>query len=184
MKDESIIELFWSRSEGAIAALTEKYGALVSRIAYNITGSRPDAEECANDTYLKVWNSIPPKRPESLSAYTAKIARNSALSRLRENNAQKRGEYSLALDELCDSVTAEETPETELSASELTRLINEFLTSEKTADRDLFVRRYYLGEPVFEIASETSTAPEKITARLSRQRARLAKFLAKEGYDV
>ena len=184
MKDESIIELFWSRSESAIAALTEKYGALISHITYNVTGNRSDAEECANDTYLSVWNSIPPKRPSSLSAYTAKIARNRALSMMREKNAQKRGEYSLALDELYDTVASAETPESELSASELSRIINSFLASEKTADRDLFIRRYYLGEPVFEIASETSVAPEKISARLSRQRARLASFLKKEGYDV
>ena len=184
MKDESIIELFLSRSERAIAALTDKYGALITRIAYNVTGSRSDAEECSNDTYLKVWNSIPPERPRSLSAYTAAIARNRALDMIRARSAEKRGEYSLALDELYDTVASAETPETELSASELSRIINSFLASEKTVDRDLFVRRYYLGEPVFEIASEMSEDPKKITARLSRQRARLASFLKKEGYDV
>lgn len=57
MKDESIIELFWSRSERAIAALTEKYDALIMKITYNITGNKADAEECANDTYLGVWNA-------------------------------------------------------------------------------------------------------------------------------
>lgn len=106
------------------------------------------------------------------------------MSKLRENTAEKRGEYASALDELYDTVTAADTPETELSASELARLINAFLASEKTSDREFFIRRYYLGEPVFEIAREFSVMPERVSSRLSQQKERLARFLTKEGYDI
>ncbi len=184
MKDESIIELFWSRSERAITELAEKYGRLVMKIARGILGSKEDAEECSNDTYLGVWNTVPPTRPNSLSAYTARIARNCALTRKKTNTAQKRGEYDVALDELCCTLASDESPEDELSASELARLIDLFLDGEKGIDRELFVRRYYLAESLFDIACDTGLTKERISVRLVRVRERLKQYLEKEGYSV
>ena len=69
MRDHEIIELYWARNESAITATAEKYGSYCHTIAYNILHSKEDAEECANDTYLGAWNSIPPQRPNRLSIY-------------------------------------------------------------------------------------------------------------------
>ena len=91
MNDHEIIGLYWSRSESAIAATAEKYGNYCHAIAYNILHSSDDAEECANDTYLSAWNTIPPQRPNRLSIYLGKITRNLALNRYKRCTAQKRG---------------------------------------------------------------------------------------------
>jgi DNA-directed RNA polymerase specialized sigma24 family protein len=72
LEDERIVELFFDRSEEAVAALLEKYGAQCRKMAGNILGDARDAEECVNEAYLGVWNTIPPKRPKSLSAYLLK----------------------------------------------------------------------------------------------------------------
>lgn len=69
MRDHEIIELYWARNESAITATAEKYGNYCHTIAYNILRNKEDAEECANDTYLGAWNSIPPQRPNRLSIY-------------------------------------------------------------------------------------------------------------------
>ena len=89
MDDEKIIELFFARSEQAIAELAEKYGSVCGRVAENILGSRADAEECVNDAYLAVWNAVPPVRPDPLGAYVCRIARNLALKKYRANTAAK-----------------------------------------------------------------------------------------------
>lgn len=81
MRDEEIIALFFERSEQAIEALRDKYGVPVRCVARNILGSRQDAEECENDTYLGCWNSIPPHRPDPLKTYVCRIARNLAVTR-------------------------------------------------------------------------------------------------------
>ena len=78
MEDEKIIALFWSRSEQAIEETAAKYGRLCRKIAGNILENEQDTEECLNDTYLGVWNSIPPARPAVLRAYVCRIARNLA----------------------------------------------------------------------------------------------------------
>lgn len=101
MRDEEIIALFFERSEQAIEALRDKYGVPVRCVARNILGSRQDAEECENDTYLGCWNSIPPHRPDPLKTYVCRIARNLAVTRYHSNTAQKRNSsYDAAFEEL------------------------------------------------------------------------------------
>lgn len=91
MQDDKIVELYWKREETAIAATEKKYGAYLMKIAYNILADIEDSRECVNDTYLKTWNCIPPYRPEALSAFLAKIARQTAIDIFRRKTSKKRG---------------------------------------------------------------------------------------------
>lgn len=51
-------------------------------------------EECVNDTYLGVWNTVPPQQPDPLR----KITRNLAAKLYHTNTAQKRNShYDVAL---------------------------------------------------------------------------------------
>lgn len=84
MEDTQIIHLFYKRSEQAIAALEKKYGRLCCKIANNILNSSEDVEECVNDAYYAVWNSIPPQNPAPLSAYVCRIVRNLEQQRQRQ----------------------------------------------------------------------------------------------------
>ena len=81
MEDAGIIELFWERSERAIAELSEKYGAFCFAVAMNVLSDAEDAEECVNDTWLRAWNAIPPERPRHLRAWLGKITLSLALNR-------------------------------------------------------------------------------------------------------
>lgn len=101
MEDSKIIELFFERSEQAIAELSYKYGGVCRKIAFNILNNLQDVEECVNDTYLEAWNSIPPQNPNPLVTYICKITRNIALKKYRYNTAKRRnGFYDISLSEL------------------------------------------------------------------------------------
>ena len=63
MRDIDIIALFDRRDEQAIAEMQRKYGSYCRTVALNILKNASDAEECLNDVWLKVWNSIPPAAP-------------------------------------------------------------------------------------------------------------------------
>lgn len=106
MEDGQIVRLYCNREERAIQETARKYAAYCHGIAYRILENHPDAEEVVNDTYLRVWNSIPPAKPQSLSAYLGKISRRLALNRWRSGQAKKRGagEAALALEELADCI--------------------------------------------------------------------------------
>ncbi len=182
LEDREIISLFFERSEQAIAELEGKYGAAVRKTAANILSSRQDVEECANDTWLGVWNSIPPQHPDSLAAYVCKIARNLALGRFHSNTAQKRnGQYDLVLDELEECIPASVNVEADYEEKEISAAIVRFLDSLGYEDRFCFVRRYWYGDSVSEIADVTGGSSHRISVRLSRVREKLRRDLKKEG---
>ena len=102
MDDEKIIALYWARLEKAITETKRKYGRYCYAIAYRILRNPQDAEECENDTYLDVWNQIPPSRPTAFSTFLGIITRRISLDRFRKSHAEKRGggETAVSLDEL------------------------------------------------------------------------------------
>lgn len=182
MEDEKIVALLFLRSEQAIPALTAKYEPRLRRLARNILRSERDAEECVNDTWLAVWNSIPPQRPQSLAAYVLALGRNTALSRYHKNTARKRNSfYDTALDELEDCLASAETAESALEARELGRQINEFLESLGREDRVMFLRRYWFADSVADIAKAMGARPDRVSVRLHRTRERLKKYLTERG---
>ena len=101
MKDQQIIDLYFARDEQAIVETDKEYGAACMRISLNILNSRPDAEECVSDTYLGVWNSIPPQRPAHFGAFVCRIARNLSLKRFRDLHRQRRNrDLEVAMEDL------------------------------------------------------------------------------------
>lgn len=89
MEDKQIIELYWNRLENAIEETSRKYGRYCHYIANNILQNREDSEECVNDSYFKVWNVIPPYKPQSLRTFLGKITRNQALHIWEKKHAKK-----------------------------------------------------------------------------------------------
>lgn len=185
LEDSKIIALFDERSEQAIVELDRKYGVAVKKTASNILYNKQDVEECANDTYLAVWNTIPPQKPKPLISYVCRIARNLAVNRAYAKAAAKRNAaYDLALDELEECIPSGFDLETELEARELSAAINRFLAGLPAEDRKLFVRRYWYSYSVTELAAITRTTPNRISVRLFRIREKLRRALLKEGLLV
>ena len=185
MEDQRIIQLFWERDQGAIAALARKYGRYCRTIAENILRSREDAEECVNDVYLRVWNAVPPQRPQALPAFLGRIVRNLSISRWRRERAQKRyaGLENLlsGLEEcLPDPKGVEETVE----GRELTCRIEVWLESLPRDDRVVFLRRYWYGQEVQVLAKDWGVTPNQMAKRLQRLRKSLKHNLEQEGFTV
>ncbi len=185
MTDEEIIALFAERSEQAIPELAKEHGAAVRRVALNILGDAEDAEECVNDTWLGAWNSIPPARPSPLRTYVCRIARNLAVKRYHAERAQKRdSRYDLALDELAECLPDRGGVEDSLAARELAGTISAFLDTLPYEDKFLFMRRYWYGDPLPEIAEMAGMRCGTAAVRLHRVREKLRKHLKKEGVPV
>jgi RNA polymerase sigma-70 factor (ECF subfamily) len=178
MDDNTIIDLFWQRSEDALSAVADRFGSYCRVIANNILRSDADAEECVNETWLNAWNAIPPARPGKLKAFLGRITRNLALNRYEASRSRKRGggSVALALDELAE-LPAPETAE----AGEITRVINDFLDSEPSENAGVFVKRYWYLMEIRQIAAETGYSESKITSLLFRMRGRLKQQLESEG---
>lgn len=185
MDDSMIIELFFERSEQAIIELSNKYGFICAKVADNILNNRQDTEECVNDAYLAVWNTIPPQKPDPLLSYVCRIVRNLSLKKYLENTAKKRNSfYDVALDELADCIPASESVEDELAAKEVAGMINSFLATLDRQSRVMFVRRYWHADSIEDIAVMFHKSRHYISVRLSRIRKALKQYLETEGISV
>lgn len=180
--DDVIITLLQSRDETALEMIHTKYGGLIRSVAFNVYRSDTVAEECLNDTLLSIWDTIPPKEPESVSAYAVTIARNKAIDRVKSAVAQKRAipeaaEYSEMLDELS---FAEDIAEAVVDKIELGRILNEFLRAQTKKNREIFMRRYFDVESVSSISANMHISKNALNIRLSRMRKELAEKLGQE----
>ena len=185
MKDEKIIELFFARDEEALRQVEEKYGALCNYVASNFLCLREDREECVNDTLLSLWNSIPPARPENLSAYVSATARNEAIDKSRANNAWKRGGgVQIVNDEILSLIPDDKSLADHYEARLTGRVINDFLETLSSSERRVFVLRYYFDADDRSISEQTGFSHTKIRSMLLRLRKRLAEKLGKEGIIV
>ncbi len=180
MEDRQILDMLWNKNEDALSVLAETFGRRLQRLARNMLPTEADAQECVNDTYLAVWNSIPPNRPVSLFLYIFRLCKNISVSRLRSITAQKRSGYEIALDELSE-VIGENSLEQEMEARELGRAIDRFLDTLSKENRVIFLRRYWHGDSVRDLAKSFSMTEGALSARLSRIRQKLKEYLTEEG---
>jgi len=184
MDDKQIIDLYWRRSENAIAETENKYGRYCRSIAYNILNSVSDSEECVNDAYLKVWSAIPPQRPEKLSVFLGRIVRNLALDRCKYNTREKRGsgQMPLVIDELAECVS--DNTRNVIDDMVIVDCMNSFLDSLPEMTRIIFMRRYWYFSSIREIAKDYSISESNVKTTLLRARRKLQQFLEKEGVEL
>lgn len=183
MEDKKIIELYFARNEQAIAQTDRKYGAYCRAIAYRILEDRLDSEEVANDTYLRLWNTIPPRHPDPLKPYVGRISRNLALDVYDARHAQKRRGVTLALEELSECLPSEDGREIGESAA-LSDALSRFISSLPEREKVIFVRRYFHLYQVAEIARDLGLKEGTTAMTLSRVRVKLREFLEKEGFAL
>lgn len=184
MDDLLIIELYFARDEQAIKETDIKYGKLCFSMANNILSNDEDSEECVNDTYLSVWNKIPPTRPSNFRAFICKIVRNLSIKKLEFNLRLKRTQnvtisYAELEEVLPDTRTA---PEWEYE--NLGKIISDFLDSQKEDARNVFIRKYYFFDSISDIAERYSFTESKVKNMLYHSRNKLRELLKKEGNEV
>ncbi len=183
MEDSKIIDLYWARSENAIAETSKKYSRYCYYISFNILHDNEDAKECVNDTYMRAWNAIPPKRPNRLSTFLGKITRNLSLDKYKKYTAQKRGfgQMELSLSELKDCIPAASDIEQVVDTITLVEALNRFLSNQPQIKRIIFVQRYWYLMSIKEISEQCGMSQSKIKSMLYRIRNELRLCLEKEG---
>ena len=184
--DESIMKLLHERDEQAVAAVSEKYGAYLMKIASNFLTDRNDREECVNDVYLRFWEENAVNRPEMLSVYLASLTREICIDTYRKNHRKKRipSEYTLSLSEISDLAADEDSqPEAQLEKLWLSGILNQYFRTRPKEVRTVFIMRYFYMDPVSEIAKCTGSSVSRINTMLSRERQRLRTYLEQEGVE-
>jgi RNA polymerase sigma-70 factor (ECF subfamily) len=183
-EDGKILRLLLLRDEQAVALAEQRYGRLCRSVAYRILGDKQDAEECVNDVMLKLWHSVPPAKPRSLTAYLSGMTRNLALDRLSAKHTKKRGgvQQPVSLDELSAVLAAPDTPEDSLETAALRDALEQFLRALPKDACMVFLARYYAMLPVREIAKQHGSTAGQVQMSLKRTKEKLRIYLNKEGF--
>ena len=174
MEDTAILELYWARDEQAIAETQKSYGKYCYSIAYHILHDREDTEECLNDTWMRAWNAIPPKKPNRLELFLGTITRNLSFDRWKAKNAQKRGNgiMDTTLDELAECIPAAHNTEEAVEAAHQCVPAYTFGTGVQCIPAQILVRRGICGDRralwnESEYGEDIAVPDQKKTAKIS-----------------
>ena len=184
MEDEQIIKLYFARKESAITETDAKYGRYCTTVANNILHNNEDSEECKNDTYMKTWNVIPPKKPDNFRAFLGRIVRNIALDMYEKLHRKKRDINSTEaiLDELAECIPDPNADIEKISDdTELRDAVNTFLGTLSEDNRKIFVRRYWYAGSIEDIMADYGYGKSKVKMSLLRSREKLKEYLESEG---
>ena len=184
--DEKIVDMYWERNPDAIQETENKYGQLLQRMAYNILNDALDCEECRNDTYLRIWNSIPSDKPAAFSAFVIQIVRRIAIDRYRMKSSKKRipSQLTVSIEELENSVCNSFSIEEAYEAKEIGKMVSDYVGSLNDRQRYIFIDRYYLAEPAEKTASDLSISARTIYDEIKKIRQGLKEYLERNGVHV
>ena len=176
MRDEKIAQLLRNREEAGLYALAGKYEKLLLYIASGILGNcREDAEECVNDSYMKIWKHAGRLDLEkaSLKTYLKVVVRNTALNRLRQIKKEQslRAEDGDSLLETCVDIRLD--CEQHVVQKEEMEALECVLKELKEKDRELVLRRYFYLQPSKEIAERMDMTITAVDSRLCRLRLKM-----------
>ena len=184
--DIQIVNLLFARQDSGLKKLEEKYNKYCLTIANRILFDNEDSKECVNDAWLKIWNSIPPNRPENLAGYLAKIVRNLALNCYEKKHAAKRGggQVEMSYDELSECMAGKGRVDENLEKNELSCIISKFLKQKGEQKRTIFIQRYFYFAEISDIADRMGMKESSVRSALSRMRKELKNYLEQEGIAI
>lgn len=182
MNELTIIDMLWNRSESALHVIEREYGHLLKGIIYQIVRNNQDMEECLNDTYMSVWNSIPPNRPEYLRAYICRLAKNIAMNHVRHKKRLKRNTDDVFYMEELGECIADDDVFAKIEEETLVEHIELFLDKQSERNRVIFIKRYWFGYSVKDIAKEMEMSERHASVVLNRLRKKLKTYLKEVGW--
>ena len=180
-EQELVLRLF-DKDEGALLSVRKQYEPYLRGILRNFTENPSDIEECLNDVFFKLWNSIPPNKPSNLKAYLAKIARNTALDKVRRSGRRKRKHFETPLEE--EYTGNRESAGDYFDEIEFKDLLERFLEAMPDRERNIFIFRFFYGDETETIAEMYGLSVSRTYRIISGLVRDFREYLKKEGVPI
>lgn len=176
--DEAYINRVLDGDPSGFAPLMERYSRLVFALLVGMTGNRADAEELAQDAFLKAFRSLRSFRRESnFSTWIYRIAYNTAVSALRRKRpdrpASMDDDTAERLPDPIDDADAEEEAAVEARLERLDRALEQL----RPDDRALVHMFYKQEKTVEELAVITGLSLSNVKVKLHRTRKKLMSLM-------
>ena len=176
MTEDKLLNGLKRGRRGYLEKAIEVYTPYVSVIVYNVIGAamtKEDIEEVISDTFVLLWKSASALDSDkgTLRTYLGAIARNCAKKKLRE---------LYICGGLDENIPSADDPTYKTEADEEREALLELIHSLGEPDSEIFLRHYWYGERVSQIAAAIGINKSTITTKLQRGRKRLKEILEKE----
>ncbi len=170
-QDKYYIERVLRGDVNAYSFLVDAYKGMVYTIAFRLLKNSQDAEELAQDTFVKAFNSLKNFKFESkFSTWLYRITYNGAISKLRKKQVEVYDIDDVKLPET--EIVSTHNAINELNRIEQKKYINEALENLKEEDA-FIISLYYLQESSIEEISEvTELSISNVKVKLHRARKR------------
>lgn len=171
-EDASLVERAKHGDEHAYAELVTRYQALAARTAYVITGSDAEAEDAAQEGFVKAYYALDRFRSGApFRPWLLRIVANEAINRRKAAGRRPTVELSMALDRPSGDTAL--SPEGAALATERRTLVLDALRKMKEEDRLVIAYRYFFDLSEAEMADALGVARGTVKSRLSRALGRL-----------
>ncbi|HEY1330253.1 MAG TPA: sigma-70 family RNA polymerase sigma factor [Actinomycetota bacterium] len=179
LEDADLVDRAQHGDVGAYEELVRRHQRAAIRIAYVTTGIADEAEDAAQEGFVKAYHALPRFRPGApFRPWILRIVANEARNRRR--SAGRRARLALRLAEDRRSGDAAPSPEQAVLAVEDRRELVAALSALREADRLVIAYRYLIGLSEADTASALGVARGTVKSRLSRALDRLRAELPAE----
>ena len=172
LEETEIVERAKRGDVAAYEELVRRYTEIAFRTACLVTGSAADAEEVAQDAFVKAWGALSRFRADApFRPWLLQIVGNEARNRRRA--AGRRAAMELRVAEGLRVSGAAPSPEAEAEVAEERTVLLRAVSALTASDRDVVACRYFLELSVAETATVLRCAEGTVKSRLHRALGRL-----------
>jgi RNA polymerase sigma-70 factor (ECF subfamily) len=172
LEDADLVERSRHGDQDAYASLVTRYQAVASRTAYVITGSADDAEDAAQEGFVKAYYALDRFRAGApFRPWLLRIVANEAINRRKARGRRPTVGLSMAMDRPSPDTAL--SPEGAALASERRERVLGALREMREDDRLVIAYRYFFDLSEAEMATALGVRPGTVKSRLSRAMARL-----------
>ncbi|MCM1149086.1 MAG: sigma-70 family RNA polymerase sigma factor [Butyricicoccus sp.] len=181
--EKAIIARARGGDERAFEELVTRYERLVYAVCLKLLGNEPDAQDAAQETFIKLYRYLPSFRGESkFSVWLYRLANNACIDMLRKKSlptvSLSAHEDESGVPEIPDGRFS---PENELEKKQLRQAVERALDSLPEPYRQAIVLREVAGQSYEEIAQSLVIDIGTVKSRIFRARRRLCAILSEDG---
>lgn len=176
INDQYYINLILNGNTNAFHILVDRYKDLVYSLSLRMLKNREEAEEVSQDTFVKVFKSLPRFKGDSkFSTWIYKIAYNTCLDRLKKN---KKFYNDVPIDEFTEhQVRTIDDALENLEAKEREQAIQDCISLLPNEDGFLLTLYYFEEQSLDDISKVMGLTPNNVKVKLFRSRKKLAAIL-------
>jgi RNA polymerase sigma-70 factor (ECF subfamily) len=178
--DSDLISRAAGGDPSAFQSLVERHRSMVYRVAYQFAGNHSDAEDIAQEVFIKVYRSLDRFRHDAqLSSWMYRIVMNACIDHRRRQTAAGIAPFGEDAEEkMFNTPESGPGPEDHAYAGELGQVLESEIGRLPKGQRIVFVMRHHQGMKLCEIAAALGLAEGTVKRQLHAAVHRLRQALS------